>query len=104
VGDRNTICLKTRGRFGGDQSELASPETAIDLDRLTCGVQAVECARDPIVSPVAHRPSLQRMGVETKRTVNVGGFTEGQRKFLDFYRNATKVSRTVLSESSELSL
>ena len=41
-----------------------------------------------IISPVAHRPSLQRMGIETKRVVNVGGFSEGQRRFLDFHRNA----------------
>ena len=40
-----------------------------------------------IISPVAHQPSLQRMGVETRQTVNVGGFTEGQRKFLDFQRD-----------------
>ena len=35
-----------------------------------------------------HKPSLQRMGVETQHVVNVGGFTEGQRRFLDFHRNA----------------
>jgi len=40
-----------------------------------------------IISPVAHEPSLQRMGVETRQAVNVGGFTEGQRKFLDFHRD-----------------
>jgi hypothetical protein len=28
------------------------------------------------------------MGVETQRVVNVGGFIEGQRWFLDFHRNA----------------
>jgi putative restriction endonuclease len=28
------------------------------------------------------------MGVETQLVVNVGGFTEGQRRFLDFHRNA----------------
>ena len=28
------------------------------------------------------------MGVEPEGAVNVGGFTEGQRKFLDFHRNA----------------
>jgi uncharacterized Rossmann fold enzyme len=27
-------------------------------------------------------------GVETKRVVNVGGFTDGQRSYLDFHRNA----------------
>jgi hypothetical protein len=36
-----------------------------------------------IISPVAHLPSLQPMGVETQRAVNVGGFTEGQRRFLE---------------------
>jgi len=29
-------------------------------------------------------PSLQRLGVETKRVITVGGFTEGQRWFLTF--------------------
>ena len=41
-----------------------------------------------IISPVAHRPSLQRMGIDTKQVVNVGGFTSGQKEFLDFHRNA----------------
>ena len=41
-----------------------------------------------IVSPVAHKPSLNRMGVETDQVVNVGSFAEGQRPFLDYHRNA----------------
>jgi hypothetical protein len=41
-----------------------------------------------IVSPVAHKPSLERMGIDTKGVVNVGGFTEGQRHFLEFHRRA----------------
>jgi len=40
------------------------------------------------VSPVAHKPSLNRMGVETDRAVNVGSFADGQRQFLDYHRNA----------------
>jgi hypothetical protein len=28
------------------------------------------------------------MGIEPERLVNVGGFTEGQRKFLDFHRTS----------------
>jgi hypothetical protein len=39
-----------------------------------------------IISPVAHKSSLQKMGVETERKVNVGIFTEGQRQFLEFHR------------------
>jgi hypothetical protein len=41
-----------------------------------------------IISPVAHRPSLERMGIDTTRIVSVGGFTSGQKQFLDFHRNA----------------
>jgi putative restriction endonuclease len=41
-----------------------------------------------IISPVAHRPSLQRMGIDATIAVNVGGFTSGQKKFLDFHRNS----------------
>ena len=52
------------------------------------GFIGFEDSGDLIVSPVAHRPSLQRMGVETQRVVNVGGFSEGQRAYLDFHRNA----------------
>jgi hypothetical protein len=41
-----------------------------------------------MISPVAHRPSLLRMGIDSTRTLNVGTFTSGQRPFLDFHRNA----------------
>jgi len=41
-----------------------------------------------IISPVAHRPSLQKMGVETEQLVSVGDFTSGQKQFLDFHRNS----------------
>jgi len=37
---------------------------------------------------VAHVPSLQCMGIDTRATVNVGGFTEGQRRYLEFHRNS----------------
>ena len=41
-----------------------------------------------IVSPVAHRPSLQRMGIDTMNGQNVGGFSDGRKTFLEFNRNA----------------
>ena len=41
-----------------------------------------------IISPVTHRPSLERMGVETEQIVHVGGFSSGQKQFLDFHRNS----------------
>jgi putative restriction endonuclease len=41
-----------------------------------------------IISPVAHRPSLQRMGIDVTGIMKVGGFTSGQKRFLTFHRNA----------------
>ena len=41
-----------------------------------------------IVSPVAHRPSLERMGVPTGSDLNVGTFSSGQRRFLEYHRDA----------------
>jgi len=54
------------------------------LDR---GFLGFEASRYLIVSPVAHLHSLERMSIETQKTVNVGGFNEGQRRFLDFHRD-----------------
>jgi len=41
-----------------------------------------------IISPVAHTASLNRMGIATDRIVNVGSFTQGQKKFLEYHRDA----------------
>ena len=44
-----------------------------------------------IISPVAHRPSLQRMGIDSIKVVNVREFSTGQKQFLDFHRSAVLV-------------
>jgi hypothetical protein len=41
-----------------------------------------------IISPVAHRLSLERMGVRTDSAVNVGPFSAGQDRFLEYHRDA----------------
>jgi hypothetical protein len=41
-----------------------------------------------ILSPVAHLPSLNQMGVATDRIVNVGAFTDGQKHFLEYHRDS----------------
>ena len=47
-----------------------------------------------IVSPVAHHMSLAKMGITPGAKVNVGLFTDGQRKFLDYHReNVLRMSR-----------
>lgn len=72
-------------RLNGENGLLLTPSIDHLFDR---GFIGFEDNGTLIISPVAHVPSLQRMGVETQRVVNVGGFTEGQRSFLDFHRNA----------------
>jgi putative restriction endonuclease len=55
---------------------------------------AFEDKGDLIVSPVADRSSLKKMGITPKRKLYVGSFSEGQRAFLDYHReNVLRMSR-----------
>ncbi len=72
-------------RLDGENGLLLTPSLDHLLDR---GFIGFEDSGRLIIAPVAHLPSLQGMGVETQRIVNVGGFTEGQRRFLVFHRNS----------------
>jgi len=72
-------------RLNGENGLLLTPSIDHLFDR---GFISFEDSGNLIVAPVAHKPSLQRMGVETEGVVNVGSFTEGQRQFLDYHRNA----------------
>jgi putative restriction endonuclease len=40
-----------------------------------------------LVSPVAHQGSLARMGVPVDRVLEVGGFSAGQARYLEFHRD-----------------
>ncbi len=77
-------------RLNGENGLLLTPSIDHLFDR---GFIGFEDSGDLIISPVAHRASLQRMGVETNRSVNVGKFTEGQRQFLDYHRNSVLLQR-----------
>ena len=72
-------------RLNGENGLLLTPSIDHLFDR---GFIGFEDSGNLIISPVAHKPSLQRMGVETERIVNVGKFSDGQRHFLDFHRSA----------------
>lgn len=41
-----------------------------------------------LISPIADHVSLNRMGVRTDERVNVGEFSQGQKKYLDFHRES----------------
>src|SRR4051812_44684563 len=72
-------------RLNGENGLLLTPSIDHLFDR---GFIGFEDNGRLIISPVAHRPSLRRMGIDTTQAVNVGGFTSGQKRFLDFHRNA----------------
>ena len=50
------------------------------------GFISFENSGELLVSPVAHKESMSRMGIVMDRVVNVGGFAESQREYLDFHR------------------
>ena len=72
-------------RLNGENGLLLTPSIDHLFDR---GFIGFENNGALIISPVAHHPSLQRMGIDTTKAVNVGVFTSGQKQFLDFHRNA----------------
>ena len=78
-------------RLNGENGLLLTPSIDHLFDR---GFIGFESNGALIISPVAHRPSLQRMGIDTTKAINVGAFTSGQRQFLDFHRNAVLLRST----------
>lgn len=79
-------------RLNGENGLLLTPSIDHLFDR---GFIGFEDNGTLIVSPVAHRPSLNKMGIETESVVRVGDFSVGQRKFLEFHRESVllKVAR-----------
>ena len=72
-------------RLNGENGLLLTPSIDHLFDR---GFIGFEDNGRLIISPVAHRPSLDRMGIDVAGAVSVGTFSSGQKAFLDFHRNA----------------
>jgi putative restriction endonuclease len=72
-------------RLNGENGLLLTPTMDHLFDR---GFISFEDSGVLIISPVAHVPSLNRMGIATDRIVNVGSFTQGQKHFLEYHRDA----------------
>ena len=70
-------------RLDGENGLLLTPTIDHLFDR---GFISFEADGKLLVSPVAHGPSLERMGVPAGERVNVGGFPEGQRRYFEFHR------------------
>jgi putative restriction endonuclease len=78
-------------RLDGENGLLLTPTIDHLFDK---GFISFENNGDLILSPVADRTSIQRMGIAPERLPNVGAFSEGQRRFLDYHRdNVLRMSR-----------
>jgi len=85
-------CQTTDERLNGENGLLLTPSIDHLFDR---GFISFENNGELLISPVAHRPSLSRMGVPVNERVNVGAFSEGQRKFLEFHRDSVLLKASV---------
>jgi hypothetical protein len=72
-------------RLDGENGLLLTPTIDHLFDR---GFISFENDGRLLISPVAHADSLHRMGVPTGTPMNVGGFSEGQKRYLQYHRDA----------------
>lgn len=72
-------------RLDGENGLLLTPSVDHLFDR---GFISFENNGTLLISPVAHRPSLAKMGIPTEQLLNVGQFSSGQRRFLEFHRDS----------------
>lgn len=80
-------------RLDGENGLLLTPTVDHLFDK---GFISFEDSGQLIVSPVADQRSLKRMGIDAGNRVNVGAFSEGQRRYLDFHRdNVLRMARGV---------
>ena len=77
-------------RLDGENGLLLTPSVDHLFDR---GFISFEDDGKLIISPVAHRTSINRMGIETEQAINVGRFSSGQKHFLDYHRNSVFLER-----------
>ena len=70
-------------RLDGENGLLLTPNADHLFDR---GFIGFEDNGDVLISPVAHVESLSRMGLDPARPRNVGRFSNGQRRYLEFHR------------------
>lgn len=72
-------------RLDGENGLMLTPDVDLLFDR---GLLSFEDNGDVLVSPVADRLSLEKMGLTSDLLRNVGAFAEGQRSFLQFHRES----------------
>lgn len=70
-------------RLDGENGLLLTPSMDHLFDR---GFIAFDDDGQVIFSPVADQDSLVRMGLDPRQPWNVGAFSSGQKRFLEFHR------------------
>lgn len=70
-------------RLDGENGLLLCPNVDLLFDR---GLISFEDNGDLILSPVADRIDLPKLGIDLRQPLNVGKFTSGQKTYLDFHR------------------
>jgi hypothetical protein len=83
-------------RLDGENGLLLTPTVDHLFDR---GFIGFENNGDVLFSPVAHAESLRRMGLDPARALNVGPFSEGQRRFLSFHRDSVLLKSSFLERA-----
>ncbi len=82
-------------RLDGENGLLLTPNADHLFDR---GFIGFENNGDVLVSPVAHAASLLKLGVDAKKSLNVGSFSEGQRRYLSFHRDSVLLKSRFLDK------
>jgi putative restriction endonuclease len=86
-------------RLNGENGLLLTPTIDHLFDR---GFIGFDYNGDILISPVAHKESLRRMGVPLEGVVNVGKFSEGQRHFLAYHRENVFLRSSALAKLSSM--
>jgi len=76
-------CDSNGERLDGENGLLLTPTIDHLFDR---GFISFEGDGRLLVSEVAHKESLRRMGIPVDEMRNVGGFSEGQKRYLEYHR------------------
>jgi len=79
-----------RERLDGENGLLLTPSIDHLFDR---GFISFDNSGGLLISPVAHRPSLEKMGVPTTESLNVGTFSSRQREYLQYHRDSVFLER-----------
>jgi len=77
-------CSTAGERLDGENGFLMTPSIDHLFDR---GFISFDSKGQLLISPIAHRQSLLRMGVDVERQANVGRFSSGQNAYLEYHRD-----------------